>query len=47
MPPPTGFQVPIKKGGDRVRSRIALPDGGRILLNYDTRVTAAVCGKVG
>ena len=41
-----GVQVPVSKGGERVRVRLALPDGGRVLTTYNTKVTATVCGKL-
>lgn len=41
-----GIQVPIAKGGERVRSRLALADGTAILIKYNTRVTAQYNGSL-
>lgn len=41
-----GLEVPINKGGERVRSRIALPDGTAMMIKYDTRVTAKSNGSL-
>jgi hypothetical protein len=41
-----GIEVPINKGGERVRSRISLPDGTGIMIKYDTKVTATTNGSV-
>ena len=38
--------VPIAKGGERVRVRVALPDGGRVATTYDTSVTATTRGRL-
>ena len=41
-----GGQVAISKGGDRVRSRTAFPDGTYCLSTFDTRITSPVCGRI-
>lgn len=41
-----GLQVPIAKGGERVRSRLAMSDGTAILIKYNTRVTAQYNGSL-
>lgn len=41
-----GLEVPINKGGERVRSRVSLPDGSILLVKYDTRVTASSNGSI-
>ena len=41
-----GLEVPINKGGDRTRLRLALPDGSAIFVKYDTRVTAKTNGSL-
>ena len=41
-----GLQVPIAKGGERVRARIALPDGTALLIKYDTRITSVTNGSL-
>lgn len=41
-----GLEVPINKGGERVRSRVTLPDGSILLVKYDTRVTASSNGSI-
>ena len=41
-----GMQVAIAKGGERVRARLALPDGGKVYTTYNTKVTATVCGRL-
>lgn len=41
-----GLEVPINKGGERVRSRISLPDGSIMMIKYDTRVTASSNGSI-
>jgi hypothetical protein len=41
-----GMEIPINKGGNRVRSRIALPDGSAAFIKYDTRVTAKANGSI-
>ena len=42
----SGVPVPIAKGGERVRVRVALPDGGRVATTYDTSVTATTRGRL-
>ncbi len=41
-----GKQVAISKGGDRIRSRTAFPDGSYALTTFDTRITSPLCGRV-
>ena len=41
-----GEQVPISKGGERVRSRVALPDGTAVLVKYDTKITSPFNGSI-
>ncbi|CAM9323251.1 unnamed protein product, partial [Discosporangium mesarthrocarpum] len=41
-----GQKVAITKGGNRVRLRTALPNGGMSLVTYDTRITSRVCGRI-
>lgn len=41
-----GEKVPIAKGGERVRNRLAMPDGTRVVTTYNTKVTSKVRGKV-
>lgn len=41
-----GEPVTITRGGNRVRLRAAMPNGGATLVTYDTRVTSQVCGRV-
>jgi hypothetical protein len=41
-----GLEVPINKGGERVRLRTALPDGSALLMKYDTKVTAKTNGSL-
>lgn len=38
--------VTITRGGNRVRLRAVMPNGGVTLVSYDTRVTSQVCGRV-
>ena len=41
-----GLQVPIAMGGERVRSRIAMPDGSAVFIKYNTKVTAQYNGSI-
>ena len=41
-----GVKVPIAKGGERMRNRLALPDGTTVSTTYNTKVTSKVRGKV-
>jgi len=41
-----GLQVPIALGGERVRSRVAMPDGSAIFVKYNTKVTAQYNGSI-
>lgn len=41
-----GREVPINKGGQRVRTRVCIPDGTAVLIKYDTRVTATTNGSL-
>ncbi|CAM9458926.1 unnamed protein product [Laminaria digitata] len=41
-----GEPVTITRGGNRVRLRATMPNGGATLVTYDTRVTSKVCGRV-
>ena len=41
-----GIKVPLAKGGDKVRMRIALPDGSAAMIKYDTRITSKVNGSL-
>jgi hypothetical protein len=41
-----GLQVPIALGGERVRSRIAMPDGSAVCIKYNTKVTAPCNGSI-
>ena len=41
-----GLQVPIAKGGERVRARVALQDGSALMIKYDTRITSATNGSL-
>lgn len=41
-----GKPVTITRGGNRVRLRAVMPNGGVALVTYDTRVTSQVCGRV-
>lgn len=41
-----GKPVTITRGGNRVRLRAVMPNGGATLVTYDTRVTSQVCGRV-
>eukprot|EP01038_Epipyxis_sp_PR26KG_P010744 gene10744-14429_t len=41
-----GIEVPINKSGERVRSRIAMPDGSAGMIKYDTKVTATTNGSI-
>lgn len=41
-----GKPVTITRGGNRVRLRTSMPNGGVTLVSYDTRVTSQVCGRV-
>ena len=41
-----GHQVAVAKGGERIRCRVALPDGSRVVATYDTSVTATVRGRL-
>lgn len=38
--------VAITRGGNRVRLRAVMPNGGVSLVTYDTRCTSRVCGRV-
>jgi hypothetical protein len=38
--------VPVATGGERIRMRLALPDGTKVTCTYNTRVTSEVRGKV-
>jgi len=38
--------VPVATGGERVRSRVAMPDGTQVTCTYNTRVTSDVRGKL-
>ena len=39
-------QVAVAKGGQRMRVRVALPDGTRVVGTYDTSVTASIRGRL-
>lgn len=41
-----GDPVTITRGGNRIRLRAVMPNGGVTLVTYDTRVTSRVCGRV-
>lgn len=41
-----GKTVAITRGGNRVRLRAAMLNGGVTLVTYDTRSTSEVCGRV-
>jgi hypothetical protein len=41
-----GIEVPINKGGDRVRCRVNLPDGSAVLVKYNTLLTATTNGSI-
>jgi hypothetical protein len=41
-----GIKAPLAKGGDKVRLRIALPDGSAGMIKYDTRITSDVNGSI-
>jgi len=41
-----GMQVPLSKGGDRIRSLVAFPDGTAIMVKYDITVTTKVNGSL-
>ncbi len=41
-----GQQVPIAMGGERIRSRVGLPDGTAIFVKYNTKVTAQYNGSL-
>jgi len=41
-----GEKVPVSTGGERIRTRVALPDGSKVLCTYNTRVTSDVRGKL-
>lgn len=41
-----GSQVPIALGGERARSRIAMPDGSAVFVKYNTKVTAQYNGSI-
>eukprot|EP00981_Chlorochromonas_danica_P004307 scaffold865_cov160-Ochromonas_danica.AAC.26 len=42
----SGMEVPINKGGERVRCRAALRDGSAVFIKYDTRLTAVANGSI-
>jgi hypothetical protein len=41
-----GLQVPIAKGGERTRCRVAMPDGTAVFIKYNTKVTAKYNGSI-
>jgi len=41
-----GEKVPVATGGERIRMRLALPDGTKVTCTYNTRVTSEVRGKI-
>jgi len=41
-----GEKIPVSHGGEKIRTRIALVDGTRILTTYNTRITSDVRGKI-
>eukprot|EP01041_Mallomonas_annulata_P000531 gene531-1009_t len=41
-----GLQIPISKGGERIRSRIVTSDGSTIIIKYDTRITSTSNGSI-
>lgn len=41
-----GNPVTIARGGNRIRLRAVMPNGGATLVTYDTRVTSKVCGRI-
>lgn len=41
-----GLQVPLAKGGERIRARVALIDGSALMIKYDTRITAKANGSL-
>ena len=41
-----GIKVPLAKGGDKCRLRIALPDGSAAMIKYDTSITSKVNGSL-
>mmetsp|Transcript_28071 Transcript_28071/g.47448 ORF Transcript_28071/g.47448 Transcript_28071/m.47448 type:complete len:1685 (+) Transcript_28071:109-5163(+) len=41
-----GLQVPIAKGGERTRCRVAMPDGTAVFIKYNTKITAKYNGSV-
>jgi hypothetical protein len=41
-----GLQVPLAKGGERIRARVALNDGSALMIKYDTRITAKANGSL-
>lgn len=41
-----GGQIPLNKGGNKVRSRICLMDGSAVIIKYDNRLTSDVCGSI-
>jgi hypothetical protein len=43
---PSCAQVPVATGGERLRMRLALPDGTKVTCTYNTRVTSEVRGKI-
>ena len=42
----SGGQIPLNKGGNKVRSRICLMDGSAVVIKYDNRLTSDVCGSI-
>ena len=45
-PMPRGIKWPSRKAARRIRCRVALPDGSRVVATYDTSVTATVRGRL-
>jgi hypothetical protein len=41
-----GHTVPIAKGGDKIRTKVAMPDGTAVMIKYDTRVTSTYNGSI-
>lgn len=41
-----GLQVPIAKGGERTRCRVAMPDGTAVFIKYNTKITAKYNGSI-
>ena len=41
-----GVKAPLAKGGDKIRVRVALPDGSAAMIKYDTRITCSVNGSI-